>query len=95
MNANKLIYRNHAIKRMFERGISETDVRAVIDFGEVIQEYPDDMPYPSRLILGWSREQPIHVVTAFDSQEEMDVVITVYEPDHLRWEIGFKKRKLI
>ncbi|CAH1207926.1 conserved hypothetical protein [Candidatus Nitrotoga sp. BS] len=82
---------------MFERGISETVVRAVIviDLGEVIQEYLDDVPYPSRLILGWSREQPIHVVTAYDSQERMDIVITVYEPDHLRWEDGFKKRKLI
>ena len=95
MSANKLVYRNHAIKRMFERGISEADVRAVIDLGEVIQEYPDDVPYQSRLILGWCREQPIHVVTAYDSQEKTDVVITVYEPDHLRWEDGFKKRKLI
>ena len=47
MSANKLVYRNHAIKRMFERGISEADVRAVIDLGEVIQEYPDDVPYPT------------------------------------------------
>ena len=45
MSANKLVYRNHAIKRMFERGISEADVRAVIDLGEVIQEYPDDVPF--------------------------------------------------
>jgi len=68
MSANKLIYRNHAIKRMFERGIGELDVRAVIDRGEVIQEYPDDVPYPSHLILGWCRERPIHVVAAYDSQ---------------------------
>lgn len=80
---------------MFERGISETDVRAVIDLDEMIQEHPDDVPYPSHLILGWSREQPIHVVTAYDSQERMDIVITVYEPDYLRWGNGFKKRKLI
>ncbi len=55
MSANKLIYRNHAIKRMFERGIGEDDVRAVIDLGEVIQGYQDDAPYPSRLILGWCK----------------------------------------
>jgi len=93
MSANKLMYRNHAIKRMFERGIGEADVKAVIDQGEVIQEYPDDVPYPSRLILGWCRERPIHVVAAYDSQERTDVVITVYEPDHSLWEDGFKKRK--
>lgn len=92
MSANKLIYRNHAIKRMFERGIREADVRAVINLGEVIQEYPDD-PYPSRLLLGWCRERPLHVVAAYDSQERTDIVITVYEPDHSLWEDGFKKRK--
>ena len=95
MTATKLIYRNHAIKRMFDRGIGEADVRAVIDLGEVIQVYPNDVPYPSRLILGWCKERPIHVVAAYDSQERTDVVITVYEPDHSRWEDGFKKRKLI
>ena len=30
---------------MFERGIGESEVRAVIDRGEVIQDYPDDVPY--------------------------------------------------
>jgi len=38
---------------MFERGISETDVNRVLVDGEVIQTYPDDTPYPSRLMLGW------------------------------------------
>ena len=78
---------------MFERGIGEADVSTVISLGEVIQEYPDDAPYPSRLILGWRRERPIHVVAAYDSQERTDIVITVYEPDHSQWEDGFKKRK--
>lgn len=93
MSANKLIYRNHAIKRMFERGIGEDDVRAVIDLGEVIQGYQDDAPYPSRLILGWCKERPIHVVAAYNNQERTDIVITVYEPDYSMWEDGFKKRR--
>ena len=63
---------------MFERGIGEADVKAVIGLGEVIQEYPDDVPYPSRLMLGWRRERPIHVVAAYDNQEKTDIVITVY-----------------
>ena len=78
---------------MFERGIGEADVSAVIGLGEVIQEYPDDAPYPSRLILGWRRERSIHVVAAYDSQKRTNIVITVYEPDHSQWENGFKKRK--
>lgn len=47
MAAHRLIYRTHAIQRMFQRGISEVAVRAVVENGRVIEEYPDDSPYPS------------------------------------------------
>jgi len=57
---NKLVFRVHAIQKMFERTISEEDVRAVILSGEVIREYPDDTPYPSRLMLGWRLQRAIH-----------------------------------
>jgi len=43
----KLIYRKHAIMRMFERGISDLDIRSVLSNGEVIMYYHDDQPYPS------------------------------------------------
>lgn len=43
----KLIYRKHAIMRMFERGISEADIRKIVSTGEAIACYPDDRPYPS------------------------------------------------
>jgi hypothetical protein len=49
---------------MFERGISTDDVRQVTELGEVIREYADDTPYPSRLILGWIGGCPLHVVAA-------------------------------
>jgi hypothetical protein len=32
----KLVYRVHAVRRMLERQISETEVRRVIETGEVI-----------------------------------------------------------
>ena len=32
--------------------------------GEVIEDYPHDYPYPSRLILGWCGSRPLHVVAA-------------------------------
>lgn len=52
MNAERVIFRVHALTRMFERRISVADVRAVVAEGEVIQAYPDDKPYPSKLLLG-------------------------------------------
>ena len=47
----------------------------------VIKEYPDDTPYPSRLILGYDNNRPIHVVSAYDQNDDMEYIITVYEPD--------------
>ena len=49
MAARRTQFRVRAIRRMFERGITEEDVAHVLSTGEVIEEYPDDLPYPSRL----------------------------------------------
>jgi len=49
---NRLVFRVHAIQRMYERHISEEEVRQTIAAGEVIEAYPDDTPYASRLVLG-------------------------------------------
>lgn len=51
MTVPPLIFRVHAIQRMFQRGISKDDVRSVLESGRLIEEYPDDHPYPSRLAL--------------------------------------------
>ena len=53
MGEGALVFRVHAIRRMFERKISVADIRQVLGAGEVIEAYPDDKPYPSRLLLGW------------------------------------------
>jgi len=94
MTKRALLFRKHAIQRMFERRISEEAVRSTVVAGEVIQEYPDDTPYPSRLILGWDENRAIHVVAACDEQTQTDIIITVYEPDPSQWEPGFKRRKM-
>jgi len=86
-----LIFRVHAIQRMAQRGITVEDVRRVLDRGEVIEDYPDDFPYPSALVLGSIGRRAIHVVAATTPAER--IVITVYEPDPARWEPDFKRRK--
>ncbi|NOT26197.1 MAG: DUF4258 domain-containing protein [Acidobacteria bacterium] len=50
---SQLTFRLHATQRLFERGISIDDVRHVVEGGNVVEDYPDDQPYPSRLLLGW------------------------------------------
>lgn len=78
---------------MIERRITTDLVRMVVLHGEMIVDYPDERPFPSRLILGWDGERPIHVVSAKDESEDIEYIITVYEPDLSQWEAGYRWRK--
>jgi hypothetical protein len=89
----RLTFRIHAIQRMFEREINPEDVRSVVESGETIQEYPDDTPYPSRLVLGWKLQRPIHVVVADNEADNEKIIVTVYQPDPAQWTDDFKRRK--
>lgn len=71
---------------MFESKISAEEVRYVLETGEVIEEYPDDMPYPSRLIVECYNGRLIHVVSADNFDEDEIILITVYEPDPSEWD---------
>ena len=93
MASYRLSFRIHAIQRMFQRKIGNEQVRDVLESGEVIENYPDDVPYPSRLVLGWSGRRPVHVVAADNHEGRETIVITVYEPSQTEWEPGFKRRK--
>ena len=64
MVIDRLVLRVHTIKRMAQRKISEQDIRHVLEMGKTIEEYPDGTPYPSRLILGFLGQRPLHVVVA-------------------------------
>jgi hypothetical protein len=50
MSQFRLVFRVHAIQRMFQRRISEDEVKQVVAMGETIETYPTDKPAPSRLI---------------------------------------------
>lgn len=76
----RLIFRVHAVQRMFRWNVSESDVRTVLEHGETIEDRPEEAPHPVRLMLGRVEGRPLHV-------------ITVYEPDPARWSDGFRHRK--
>jgi len=70
------------------------EVLEALNAGEIIEEYPDDQPYPSCLVLGWTlTDRPLHIVCAPVSTERRLIVITTYQPDPVRWEADFKRRK--
>ena len=88
----RFIYRTHAIERMFQRDVNEEDVEHVVKCGEIIENYPDDYPYPSCLLLGYCDNRALHVVYATDEAENI-IVITVYEPTTEKWMEDLKTRR--
>jgi Domain of unknown function (DUF4258) len=93
MSQFRLIFRVHAIQRMFQRRISEEEVKHVVAVGEIVEAYPEDKPFPSRLMLGWIGSRPVHVVVADNVAAQEAIIVTVYQPDAEEWETGFKRRK--
>ena len=86
-------FSGHVLRRMAERSISPDAIKAVIENGTVIREYPDDTPCPSRLILGYDGTRPIHVVSSYSPTDDIERVITAYEPDARLWSADFTERR--
>jgi hypothetical protein len=61
--------------------------------GELIEEYPDDHPFPSGLVLGFINRAPLHVVVAVDKEVDCCYIITAYQPDSEYFESDYKTRK--
>lgn len=88
-----LIFSSHAVQRMFLRRITQEEVKTVIAYGEVIQEYPDDQPFPSYLLLDFVGNRPIHVVFSYDQETDTGYVITAYIPDPKIWQLDFRTKR--
>jgi len=75
-----------------QRNISTDDIIRVLMDGEIIEQYPDDYPYPSCLVNGQAlHKQPLHVVCGFGNNELW--IITAYRPDAVEWAPDFKARR--
>lgn len=73
--------------------MSASPIFEILTNGETTEIYPDDTPYPSRLVLGWLGSRPLHVVVADNAEAQETIVVTVYEPDPEQWETGFRRRR--
>jgi hypothetical protein len=89
----KLIFRVHAIERMYERGIGIAEIRRTLEKGESLEHYVDEATYPGRLILGQSGKKHLHVVAADNLADEEAIIVTSYRPDRRRWTDDFKRRR--
>jgi len=93
MGEAKVIFKDHAIIRMLERGMLRTEIIEVIDTGEVIEDYADDFPYPSCLMYKMVNFRPVHVVVAINEIDMERYVVTTYIPDLTKFEPDFKTRR--
>ena len=88
-----LLFRVHAVQRMFERRVSVEKVSAALQSGETIEDYSGEMPEPGRLILGFQGKRPFHMVTSEAPDTHQITIITVYVPDPEKWSRDFKSRR--
>jgi hypothetical protein len=85
---DRFIISNHARTRMFQRNVSTDEMIEIIN-AEMIEDYPDDEPCPSALVLGFLKDIPYHIVVA----ECVDHVrIIVYKPEEDKW-IEYRVRR--
>lgn len=83
---------NHAKTRFLERNICLDDIESSIASGNIIEQYPDDTPFPSCLIAGKAvNGNVLHIVASTDG--EFLYIITAYWPNPDKWTENFTKRK--
>ena len=85
-------FSQHATDQSIIRHIGVQDVREAIEDSEVIEDYPNDRYGPNCLILGFTQsKRPLNIQCSYPSRPLVKI-ITLYEPDPLRW-IDFKTRR--
>lgn len=94
--SDEVLYSAHAIREMRDEEfgpIADAEVDELIFGGEIIEQYPDDRPYPSCLVYGTTHgRRPLHTVCAYDHENARAFIVTVYQPNPEVWE-DYRRRK--
>lgn len=93
-NKENVIITAHVFSQIKIRKIRISDILTAIENGEIIEQYPNDFPYPSCLVFGYTATQiPLHIVCGVGDRKLW--IITAYFPDPKRWEKDLKTRKVM
>ncbi|NIA11531.1 MAG: DUF4258 domain-containing protein [Nitrospiraceae bacterium] len=85
---------DHADEELAYDEILDEDLFHSVLYGEVIEDYADDKPFPSCLVYGRDRKgRHIHSVWAYSDEYNIAIVITGYIPETNRW-IDYKTRRI-
>ncbi len=79
-------FSKHAVDQTIRRNITVAEIEEALTVdAEMIEKYPQDKYGPSFLILGWTTQRrPLHIQCG-DPRRSCLKIITVYEPDPVRW----------
>jgi hypothetical protein len=91
----RLLFLPHAIRQMSrpDRLITTSEIHRVVEHGEIIEDYPEDVRGHSCLLLGYGEDsRVIHVVCS--PKDEYLAIITAYLPDEDEWSDNFKVRAM-
>ncbi len=94
IKANRLRITDHADEEAQDDELSFEEIFTSVLRGDIIEQYPNDKPYPSCLVLGRNlKNEPIHSVWAYNNETNASVLITVYRPDLKKWMEDWKTRR--
>lgn len=92
--SKRILYLPHVLLQISrpDRMIATQEVRRVVEYGEVIEDYPEDKRGHSCLMLNFGLEgRPVHVVCS--PKDDYLAIITAYIPDEREWEDDFRTRR--
>jgi hypothetical protein len=93
IHQNHVRISDHADEEAESDELTFDEIYFSVQHGEIIEDYPDDRPYPSCLIFGMTFSgDPIHSVWAYNEENQWAVLVTVYRPDPDLW-INSRERK--
>ena len=91
---SNIVMTSHTNRQCIERVIDSSDILEVLRNGEIIEDYPNDHPYPSCLMLSFPKtDKPIHICCGIG--EGKIYIITAYYPTSEKWEEDMKTRKAV
>ncbi|MEA5550790.1 DUF4258 domain-containing protein [Anabaena cylindrica UHCC 0172] len=94
INLNQVWVTRHAKEEAANDHLFIDEINFSATQGQIIEDYPNDTPYPSCLIYGLNQKgDPIHSVWAYNKDTGLAVLITVYCPDPNKWINGRIRKK--
>jgi len=93
IEADRYEWSRHALRRIDQRDLYHKEVIQLLREGDIIEDYPDDKPFPSALFMGHVKDGPLHVVAALDDEGDWLYIVTAYRPDLRRFEPDYRTRR--